>query len=52
MGPLIDFKNTSKPVKEQISIDELKLGSPEVEITNDVIQRLVFLLEIKPATDY
>jgi len=33
-------------------LDKLNIGSPEVEITSEVIQRLGFLLEIKPSTDY
>lgn len=52
LSPLVDFNVPSKAIKENLDFEELKIETPEGETTNDVIQRLVFLLEIKPATDY
>lgn len=48
---LIDFEG-DLPIKEKLDIEELSLYSPYEEVSKEVQDRMVFLLEIKQSTDY
>ena len=48
---IIDFDG-DLPIKEVLSIEELKLESPYKEVSKEVKARALFLLELKPSIDY
>ena len=51
MIDLVNLQNSTK-IKETLESKDLCLGKPEEEVANDVIQRLLFLFEVKPAINY
>lgn len=52
LKPLIDFDDETAPIREKLDLEELKLGSPVVEIARDVRTRIMFLFEVEPSLNY
>jgi hypothetical protein len=52
ISDVIDLNNPQKAVPEKLDASDLNMNAPEEEVARDVIQRLILLFEIKPATNY